>query len=240
MSEISAAEDKGRYKGVRLVHFEVERLFDEFTYSIPMCLNHRVTAITAPNGAGKTLCLRLISALFEQKWSTFSSQRFAHLIYRFTDGTEVKVAQAQPAGADRSEKQRPKIILTINDTYGPAEDWTIKAIDPRRVPVAVDRYLPFLTRRGPEVWTHDLTGETYSLQEVLDDFGGRLPEPFKDQWYGAIPDRLKALVGEIDCHLIENSAPSYSSRSSKRSCLLHSIATTTFLDARDLAQGAKA
>ncbi len=202
MSEISAAEDKGRYKGVRLVHFEVERLFDEFTYSIPMCLNHRVTAITAPNGAGKTLCLRLISALFEQKWSTFSSQRFAHLIYRFTDGTEVKVAQAQPAGADRSEKQRPKIILTINDTYGPAEDWTIKAIDPRRVPVAVDRYLPFLTRRGPEVWTHDLTGETYSLQEVLDDFGGRLPEPFKDQWYRAIPDRLKALVGEIDCHLI--------------------------------------
>ena len=71
------------------------------------------------------------------------------------------------------------------------------------MPFVVERYLPFLTRRGSEHWTHDDTGETYTLPDILENFGDRLPEPFKDQLYGSIPARLKALIGEIDCHLIE-------------------------------------
>src|SRR5216684_5748063 len=56
----------------RLVYFEVKGLFQEFTYRIPINTEKRVTAIIAPNGSGKTICLRLINSLFQQQWSFFA------------------------------------------------------------------------------------------------------------------------------------------------------------------------
>lgn len=204
MDESFKLKQERRYKGIRLSHFHVENLFDEFSYSIPMRLDQRVTAIVAPNGAGKTLCLRLISALFEQKWSTFFNNKFSYILYKFTDETEIRVEQLfQPAATEeRNDKQRPKVTVTITDAES-SEDWTIKNIEARRIPASVERYLPFLSRRGPDLWTHDLTGEAYTLQEVIENFSDQLPEPYKDQWYGKVPDRLYELVKEIDCHLIE-------------------------------------
>jgi len=202
--ELSDLEAAHGYKGVRLSNFYVESLFDEFSYSIPMCLNQRVTAIVAPNGAGKTLCLRLISALFQKKWNTFSSHKFSYIVYKFTDGTEVRVDQTLSSAEEvRVEKQRPKITLRITDSHGRAEDWVIKTSDPRRDSVQLERYLSFLTRRGPDLWTHDVTGEMYTLQEALETFGDQLPEPYKDRWFGKVPDSLEQLVKNIDCHLIE-------------------------------------
>jgi hypothetical protein len=69
--------------------------------------------------------------------------------------------------------------------------------------LSFERYLPFLTRRSPDTWTHDFTGETYSPQEVLEQFGDQLPDAYRDQWYGEMPERLKDLVRAVDCHLIE-------------------------------------
>ena len=44
---------------LRLQHFAVERLFDEFDYDVPLNPVGRITALIAPNGSGKTACLRL-------------------------------------------------------------------------------------------------------------------------------------------------------------------------------------
>jgi len=54
------------YSGIRLIELRIERLFDEFDYTIPLSIVNHVTAIIAPNGTGKTLCLRMIAALFEK------------------------------------------------------------------------------------------------------------------------------------------------------------------------------
>jgi ABC-type sulfate/molybdate transport systems ATPase subunit len=64
------------YEGIRLIKFKIKGLFDQFNYTIPLNLENHVTAIIAPNGTGKTLCLRLIAALFEHKWSLFADNFF--------------------------------------------------------------------------------------------------------------------------------------------------------------------
>lgn len=203
MIEPSKVDTERDYEGVRLRLFHVEKLFDEFSYSIPLFLDQRVTAIVAPNGAGKTLCLRLISALFQEKWSAFSNNKFAYITYTFTDGTEVRVDQSDLVPDKNAKgKQRPSVKLTIS-RFTIQDEWTVKAVDARRIPSSFDRYLPFLTRRGPDTWSHDFTGETYSPQEVLEQFGDQLPEAYRDQWYGEMPERLKNLVRAVDCHLIE-------------------------------------
>src|SRR5215212_1499274 len=85
-------------KTTRLSLFEVYGLFGEFNYKIPVKLEQRITAIIAPNGSGKTICLRLINALFTRKWSLFSGIEFERVEYHFTSGEKLTIAKLNDAG----------------------------------------------------------------------------------------------------------------------------------------------
>lgn len=151
MVEVSRCKDDRPYRGIRLAQFHVEKLFDEFTYTIPLNIRPRVTAIVAPNGAGKTLCLRMISGLFQQKWSIFTASRYSHISYTFSEASVVTIGQIRAAvSEDGQQAKRPTFKLTLKDSNGSElAEWTHTAIDmdPRLAP-AIDRYLPFLTRVG--------------------------------------------------------------------------------------------
>jgi hypothetical protein len=63
------------------------------------------------------------------------------------------------------------------------------------------RTLPFLTRTGPTRWTHDHTGEEYSIARIAEEYSDRFPDDF---FRGSNePASLKLLLSSIDCHLIE-------------------------------------
>ena len=121
MSDVPKKVYRKSYKGVRLTEFHVEKLFDEFTYTIPLKLDSRVTAIIAPNGAGKTLCLRLISGLFGQKWSVFTASTFLWVSYKFSEGTTVTIEQIlHPASAsfesqDSNLDQKPQGLSSVEN-----------------------------------------------------------------------------------------------------------------------------
>src|SRR3546814_13929158 len=38
----------------------------------------------------------------------------------------------------------------------------------------IESYLPILTRTGPRTWTHDVTRQTFSLQEVIETYADQL------------------------------------------------------------------
>jgi energy-coupling factor transporter ATP-binding protein EcfA2 len=197
--------DERPYKGIRLTEFYVEKLFDEFTYTIPLNIERRVTAIVAPNGAGKTLCLRMISGLFRQKWSVFTTNRFARISYRFNEGSTVTIEQFRSAdSAEGQQTKRPTFKLTVTDSDDlELADWTHTTGEPGRLAPSIERYIPFVTRVGPNVWRHDNTSETYDFQELVEAYASLLPESSRERFVGKVPDRLKAIIQEIDCHLIE-------------------------------------
>jgi hypothetical protein len=80
--------------------------------------------------------------------------------------------------------------------------WTHTAVDPGRLP-SIDRYLPFITRIGPNSWRHDETGEVCDLQEIVETYGHMLPDPYREQLADKMPEAVKGIIREIDCHLIE-------------------------------------
>lgn len=212
MSDVPKKVYRKSYKGVRLTEFHVEKLFDEFTYTIPLKLDSRVTAIIAPNGAGKTLCLRLISGLFGQKWSVFTASTFLWVSYKFSEGTTVTIEQIlHPASGDEPVssgdepvKKRPTFKMTIRDSDGSEiDEWKHTLIDPRRGAPPIERYLPFMTRVGPNEWRHDHSGEVHSLQELVELYGDELPEPLRARYHGKVPEALTAIISQVDCHLIE-------------------------------------
>ena len=193
------------YSGIRLIEFRIERLFDEFDYTIPLSIVNHVTAIIAPNGTGKTLCLRMIAALFEHKWSVFADNIFSKILYKFTEGTTVEIDKKLAADDSNpsSSENRLSLRIVIRNSNGELiDEWSPRLGNPRHF-MQVERYVPFLTRIGQNVWRHDNTGESYNIAEVIEAFGDSFPEPIRANLFGRTSETLTAITSQIDCHLIE-------------------------------------
>ena len=124
-------------------------------------------------------------------------------MFSFTDGSEVVVKHTQPSESEVSDALGVTFTTRIGHD-GPTEDWSPRTVE--EIPLRVSRieqYLPFLTRSGPRLWTHDLTRQAYSLQEVVETFGDQLPEHIPSSVNAPPPEALASLISQIDCHLIE-------------------------------------
>jgi predicted ATP-binding protein involved in virulence len=195
MSNVSA-------KGTRLALFEVYGLFGEFNYKIPIKLDQRITAIIAPNGSGKTICLRLINALFTRKWSFFSGVEFERVEYHFTSGERLTISKVGESGEQAGGGFAGGLQLRLVDADNRVTPWK-PAPDPKIRAQPIERYVGFLTRQGPNLFTHDYTDATYTFAEVVETFSEHLPEAYRNSLYGKEPAQIAAVTGAIDCHLIE-------------------------------------
>lgn len=186
----------------RLSSFKVSNLFGEYNYYIPLNTDERITAIIAPNGYGKTLCLRMIDSLFSSRWSVFVEYTYSEIEFVFTDGSKIVISKD-------NRRDDPDIattigirVIVISPDGTKSMPWKPRAID-GKTSYQLERYLPFLTRVAPSVWTHDQTGEAYTLQQVVENFSDNLPEHIVESVFGKIPPAVIGLISKIDCHLIE-------------------------------------
>jgi AAA domain, putative AbiEii toxin, Type IV TA system len=189
-------------KVTRLSLFEVHGLFGAFYYRIPIKLEQRITAIIAPNGSGKTICLRLINALFTRKWSLFSGVEFERVEYHFTSGERLTISKVGDPSEQAGGGLAGGIQIRLVDANRSVTSWK-PAPDPKIRAQPIERYVGFLTRQGPNLFTHDYTDATYTFAEVVETFSEHLPETYRNSLFGMEPPQIAAITGAIDCHLIE-------------------------------------
>jgi ABC-type lipoprotein export system ATPase subunit len=203
-------DDLLRGDAPRLQHFTVERLFDEFDYKIPIKLEERITALIAPNGSGKTACLRLIDALFRRQWSVFRTTNFRSATYTFSNGFTVRVVK----GAEvESEEDAPNAISEIriyihqpSALFDKAEPILWQAPGSKelqQVAVHASRYIPMVTQMSSNRWVHDHSGQVYNAMELVESFAGMFPASIVQTLRKDEPSSFAALIDSIDCHLIE-------------------------------------
>lgn len=190
---------------VRLCGFRVSSLFGEFNHSIPFCQTERMTALIGPNGMGKTVCLRLINALFQRQWSVFDTTEFEEITYEFSDGSTVEVRRSDES--DQSTAVSEALGITFKTTrpgLSEPERWSPRPADEQIARAAkLEAYLPFLTRVGSRNWRLDGTRQLFSLQEVIELYGQRLPEAMRRSLSNQPSAQLASIIDQIDCHLIE-------------------------------------
>jgi predicted ATPase len=76
---------------VRISRVSVKKLFGLYDHVIDLKVDERVTIIHGPNGVGKTMMLKLLSALFAGRFEAFTRVPFDRFEVQLTDSTVISV-----------------------------------------------------------------------------------------------------------------------------------------------------
>lgn len=176
----------------RLSEFKVEGLFDLYDHRIVLNLKDRITIIIGPNGRGKTVCLKIIEALFRNRHAYIAGIPFRLAAFYFTGGEVVTLHRGQDDRTLNYSLQRPGMDLI---------HWTPAIID-SRLAREVRRYVPPQWEQiGPDLWMDETDGEELTFLELAARFP--LPPKIASALEQSAPDEFRELVGGLDCHLIE-------------------------------------
>jgi predicted ATP-dependent endonuclease of OLD family len=181
----------------RLAEFIIDGLFGLYSHRIPLNDKEHITIIIGPNGRGKTVCLRLIEALFRNRYSYFFEIPFRTAQFLFTEGQSITIARSQASETSSA----PPISFILSAPGKEDRRWVPATIDSstsseirRHVP---SNYEPI----GPDLWIDRTDGEELNTLELAERF--RLSSKLIAALQQDLPDEFANLVKHIDCHLIE-------------------------------------
>jgi hypothetical protein len=166
-------------------------LFDRFDHHINFDWQERVRIMHAPNGFGKTMILRIINTLLSRPPRQLAHMPFRTVEIRFDDGSSLSAIRS---GNDATVKEDVKLVYR-NQAGSEEEFRPDRRIRPNELtfPVGIiEDIIPELDQIGPAAWRHIGSGETLSLEDVLDQFEDKLP-----QNDGGVPRTLPDWLKEI-------------------------------------------
>ncbi len=189
---------------IRLVKFSVDKLYDEFDYVIPLDVKNHVTAIIAPNGSGKTLCLRLINALFRNDWLLFERTVFEKATFTFSDGTIIIASKPQLQLELNDDDEFPtSLVIQLIDAFGNLHaPWAPH--HRKKTPAAlIEQYIPQLSRVGRASWVDRRTTDVYNFNEIIEHFSAEIPPAVRRRFASTPPESIAKFLSNIKCTLIE-------------------------------------
>jgi predicted ATP-binding protein involved in virulence len=161
---------------MQIKKISVSSLFGMFNHTIPLNVDDGITIIHGPNGYGKSIILRMLDGLFNNRYSVLRQIPFEKFTVGFADGSLVWV------------EKKPPLLITINfcDSNRTAINSFSLDTNHNNISLSVlDKIIPHLERVTPAKWFYSPTGELLSLLDVLERFGHTLPfEPAQppDWW----------------------------------------------------------
>lgn len=192
-------------EAISLEAFQIIGLYDEFDYTIPLNTETHVTAVIAPNGAGKTLCLKAIDSLFKKDWKFFRGIIFDASRYLFSDGTFIDIIRKNSNAEnvdfdDNSEEEQSLYILMHHDGV------TLRSLLPpgkRHPSRRYEYHLPFLQRVGPDRWLDARNRSIIRSREIEKKYSEELPGPPKEFVDREVLASIFSFLQKINCNFIE-------------------------------------
>ncbi|MEH2413180.1 AAA family ATPase [Nostoc sp.] len=187
---------------MRIKQISVSGLFGIFDHVIPLNMDERITIIHGPNGFGKTAILRILNSFFNSRYSQLRAIPFRNFRVEFDNNSSVEIIK-NAENAEDSEKNN--IGLNFYQPDSEAASFSLKPINIRSdtdFPLGIlDNVIPGLERIASRKWLYDPTGETLSLDEVVERFDNLLPLNLRQQ---EEPMWLEELKKNIHIRLIES------------------------------------
>lgn len=181
-----------------LKELRVFRLFDHFDHVVKVNNEEKITILTAPNGYGKTILLKIIDAIFNANYRFLLSLDFSCIEARL-DKTILKISRLGEKKASALE------FHVVGDSdkrflYDPSE--TREQFD--EFPLAeIDRFVPWLDRVGAREWHDETTGRILGIEDVIQLYGDDMPfhvSTIKN----SMPAWLSEITSSVNIHLIQD------------------------------------
>ena len=181
---------------LRVKNIFVAGLFGRFDHVIPMNLDDRITIIHGPNGFGKSVLLGMVSAFFGDRDSSLLSVPYSEFRIDFDNDESVSVFKAP----NEKEPTKPNLRFVFQNPSGKQEFvlWTRPDLEPRALNMIED-VVEELVRDDERTWRNVITGETLSLDDVVERYGDQLPWPRNT----VAPDWLKTARRSVPVRLIQ-------------------------------------
>lgn len=154
---------------MKVREISVTGLFGMFDHTIPLSNSDRVTIIHGPNGLGKTMMLKMISALIDGRSKIFERVPFEEFTAKLEDGSAIVVRHKKKKDFDSNQN---KIEIFFREKSGSSKRITREDTNqeiPRHVLDSIDRFIPGPYSRRGSGWRDDMGG-FYTLEDILDRF----------------------------------------------------------------------
>lgn len=174
---------------MELKKLTIEGLFGHFNHRIEFRKGN-VTIITAPNGYGKTVCLKVIDSIFNRKTSFLFNLQFKLITLETSDGS-LSIHKEDEKNENKGllviKHSNVKKTHKIEPEYNLIRKFSLNSIE---------KNIPFLTRIGPREWVDERYDEVLDYDDVVDNFKDALPGEFSSkeypQWFIKFTDSLNA------------------------------------------------
>lgn len=150
---------------MKISKVSVTNLFGIFNHEINFNNEDRITIIYGTNGLGKTVILRMIDSLFNDKLSIFFRIPFDLFRVEFSDQTYVSLEKNNSDGAKKTKISFSSSSLT--------NSIILSRKDPQDVDIPlrmIEDVLPELTRINPSQWKHTKTNQFFMLEDIFDQY----------------------------------------------------------------------
>ena len=198
-----ANDDLLRVKEIRVV-----KLFGTYTHLVPLRTKDRVTIIHGPNGVGKTVLFRLVTALL--------SGNFLELMKVPFETFEVTLSNDSILGFARTtsstiEKGDDDVLATcyLKQDGEQVNSFQLKAsqIDIRRLAARIEREMPWVSRIDEDRFIDRKTDEVLTGAELLVSYSRHFSEKNKRRGLpeSFFPDAewLSSISNRVSVHLVE-------------------------------------
>lgn len=177
-----------------LKKLKILNLFGHFNHLIPF-KDENITILTAPNGYGKTICLKVIDSIFNRKFLFLSELQFSKIELETSDGTLfLEKKPDKPYNAIFLKHSKVKKSFEYNFDLSQRPGKILKRH-------SLEAYIPFLDRMGPNEWVDERTGEIVSYHEAREIYREHFPEDLKGE---LLPDWFVKFSRSLNVHFIQD------------------------------------
>lgn len=187
----------------QLQQLSVKQLFGRFDYTLVFTSDRKITILTAPNGFGKTVILKIIHNFTKGNFRFFSHLVFEEIEILFSGSAGIRITKHGNTNIteENDESPVPDILFELTEgASGNYRPYSYSLKDSRRLYSFVERRLP-VQRLGFDKWLDSRTDAILTTDDVLIYYDSTIPRNISRPTN--VPEWLESLIDRTDSHLIE-------------------------------------